>query len=127
MSVGVRGAGGGDAHGRLTPGREVLGPDGPVCPWLVGRESGVGRRPLLSVLSPQRLSRSQGSPGRQLGNPVGKGGLWPHPWPPAGWPPPRGYLKKGRWCWLRTPLVRGDSVFAMTSLNQDATSTSSAS
>lgn len=47
--------------------------------------------------------------------------------PRWGWPPPCGYLKKGRWCWLRTPLVRGDSVFAMTSLNQDATSTSSVS
>lgn len=39
-----------------------------------------------------------------------------------------GYLvKKGRWCWLRMLLVRGDSVLAMTSLNHEATSTSSVS
>lgn len=85
----------------------------------------MGRRPLLSVLSPRRPSGSQGSPGGQLGDCAGQGGLRPRP--PAGRPPPCGYLKKGRWCWLRTPLVLGDSVFAMTSLNQDATSTSSVS
>lgn len=88
---------------------------------------GVGGRPLLSVLSPRWPSRSQGSPGGQLGGRVGKGGLWPCPSPRRGARRRLGYLKKGRWCWLRTPLVRGDSVFAMTSLNQDATSTSSVS
>lgn len=33
----------------------------------------MGWRPLLSVLSPRRPSRSQGSPGGQLGGRVGKG------------------------------------------------------
>lgn len=44
----------------------------------------MGRHPLLSVLSPQQLSRSQVSPGGQLGGQVGKGGLWPCPRPPVG-------------------------------------------
>lgn len=109
----------GDAHGRLTPGWEGRGAGRPGAGGWVGTPH--------SVLSPRWPSRSQVSPDRQLGGQVGRGACGHAPGPLWGWPPPSSYLKKGRWGWLRTPLVRGDSVFAMTSLNQDATSTSSVS
>lgn len=87
----------GDAYGWLTPGPEGLEPGEPICPRLLGRESGVGWRPLLSVLSPRWPSRSQVSPDGQLGGRVGKGGpVAMSPAPQRAWPPPRGYLKKGR-------------------------------
>lgn len=44
----------------------------------------MGRRPLLSVLSLRQLSRSQVSPGGQLGGQVGKGGPVAMPLAPVG-------------------------------------------
>lgn len=61
-------------YSRLTAVLEGLGPGGPICPWLLGRESGLGWHPLLSVLSPRRPSSSQVSRGEQLGGWVGKRG-----------------------------------------------------
>ena len=121
MSVG----GGGrvrPADPRTGKGWGLAGPS--VHGWWAGSRGWVGAPYYLS-------SALVGHPGPKAplvgswGTVQGRGGLRPRP--PAGRPPPCGYLKKGRWCWLRTPLVLGDSVFAMTSLNQDATSTSSVS
>lgn len=82
---------------------------------VLGRRWGGGAAPRhAGAVSAQRGAR------RPSGAPRGGGGA------PGGCP--GCYLvKKGRWCWLRPPAVRGDSVLAMTSLNQEATSTSSVS
>lgn len=86
------------------------------------------RCPLPGVLAPGSVPRLLLSPEVARLSPVSQGcpGCPRCPLPGVVAPGGRYLVKKGRW-WPRPPPGRGDSVRAITSLNQEATSTSSVS